>query len=86
MKNTSVFEANQRFAMERKEIVADYNSTVAELQQELSLKVGKLKNEKERKLLDVARRQDEFNEKYRQWKEEQKKAMLAAEQETKPEN
>ena len=71
MDKTSVFEANHRFATERKEIVADYNSQVADLQAELSLKVRKLQKEKDRKLLDVSKRQDAFMEQYRQWKQEQ---------------
>lgn len=71
MDNTSVFEANQRFATERKEIVADYNSHVADLKAELSIKVRKLQKEKDRKLLDVSKRQDTFMEQYRKWKQEQ---------------
>lgn len=80
MDKTSVFEANQRFAAERKEIVADYNSQVADLQAELSLKVRKLQKEKDRKLLDVSKRQDAFMEQYRQWKQEQKEKQRMNEQ------
>lgn len=80
MDKTSVYEANQRFAMERKEVVAEYNATVAELQHELSMKVRKLDREKEKKLLDISKRQDKFNDEYRQWKQEWLKQQQENEQ------
>lgn len=75
-----MYEANQRFAMERKEVVAEYNATVAELQHELSMKVRKLDREKEKKLLDISKRQDKFNDEYRQWKQEWLKQQQENEQ------
>lgn len=80
MDKTSVYEANQRFAMERKEVVAEYNATVAELKHELSMKVRKLDREKEKKLLDISKRQDKFNDEYRQWKQEWLKQQQENEQ------
>lgn len=78
MKNTSIQEANTRFSLERKEIRDEYQSQVAILQAELSAKVRKLQHERDRKLLDVAKRQDEFNDNFHQWKLEQRMAAIAA--------
>ena len=76
MKNTSVQEANLRFSLERKEIRNDYNNQVRTLQAELSAKVQKLQYERDKKLLDVSKRQDEFDESFRQWKREQRMEQL----------
>lgn len=71
MKNTSVQEANLRFSLERKEIRNDYQAQVQALQAELHAKVQRLQYERDKKLLDVSRRQDEFEDNFRQWKRQQ---------------
>ncbi len=71
MDKTSVNEANTKFAQERREIANDYRNQVATLQAELSAKVKKLQYERDKKLLDLSKRQDKFHEEYRQWKREQ---------------
>ena len=76
MKNTSVQEANLRFSLERKEIRNDYNAQVNALQAELHAKVQKLQYERDKKLLDVSKRQDEFDESFRQWKREQRMEQI----------
>lgn len=76
MKNTSVQEANLRFSLERKEIRNDYQAQVYALQAELHAKVQRLQYERDKKLLDVSKRQDEFDESFRQWKREQRMEQL----------
>ena len=71
MKNTSVQEANLRFSLERKEIRKDYQAQVQALQAELHAKVQRLQYERDKKLLDVSKRQDEFEDNFRQWKHQQ---------------
>lgn len=71
MKNTSVQEANLRFSLERKKIRNDYQAQVQALKAELHAKVQRLQYERDKKLLDVSRRQDEFEDNFRQWKRQQ---------------
>lgn len=70
MDKTSLDEANLRFSLERKQIRNDYDAQERVLRAELNAKLQNLQYERDKKLLDVARRQDEFRNNYRQWKKE----------------
>ena len=70
MDKTSLDEANLRFSLERKEIKNDYNAQERVLRAELNAKLQNLQYERDKKPLDVARRQDEFRVNYIQWKKE----------------
>lgn len=70
MNKTSLDEANLRFSLERKRIKSDYEAQERVLRAELNAKLQNLQYERDKKLLDVARRQDEFRINYLQWKKE----------------
>jgi hypothetical protein len=70
MDKTSLDEANLRFSLERKQIKSDYEAQERVLRAELNAKLQNLQYERDKKLLDVARRQDEFRINYLQWKKE----------------
>lgn len=74
MDKTSLDEANLRFSLERKQIKSDYEAQERFLRAELNAKLQNLQYERNKKLLDVARRQDEFRINYLQWKKEQQAA------------
>lgn len=62
-------EKQREFAEERRRARHEYDDEVTALQAELKAKIIKLQSVRNRKLDDIARREDKFIRDYREWKQ-----------------
>lgn len=69
MENFNYIEQQRAFNRERKMVKQEYDDAVRALQAELHAKVMKLQAERDRKLDDIAHREDNYIRKYREWKQ-----------------
>ena len=69
MENFNYIEQQRAFNRERKMVKQEYDDAVSHLQAELHAKVMKLQAERDRKLDDIAHREDNYIRKYREWKQ-----------------
>lgn len=70
MQNFDYISKQREFNSERRRVKQDYSDAVSLLQQELHLKIVKLQQERDKKLDNIAHREDNYIRKYRQEKQD----------------